>query len=178
MSMSALAIGFAAITYGSYCAWARHARRERLPKLAVMRDQWGERRGYALHVIGYTLVPICVGLALLTACSAPQSAEPTPVRCEVELLITSDAGTETRSTVLMEDGQPMAAIVDPASGRTLELRPGPAELAVPGECVVVVQTTDGAVLTSLAPPPGGAADTATVQTEAGTWIVNATSRRP
>lgn len=114
--------------------------------------------------------------AAVAACGAPQAAESTT--CAVELRIVNDAGDETRSDVLMDDTRPTAVIVDPATGRIPELRPGPADLAVPGECVVVVQTTDGAVLTSLAPPLDGEPTTAAVQTDAGALTVNATSRRP
>lgn len=51
--------------YGCYTAWARRARPEQFWKLDKMKQGYGERAGSAVHFIGYTVVPIGVGLVLV-----------------------------------------------------------------------------------------------------------------
>jgi len=58
-------IGVAAIAYGSYTAWARRAKPEQFKKLEPMKNVWGNRGGQVVHVIGYTVVPIIVGIVLV-----------------------------------------------------------------------------------------------------------------
>ena len=58
-------VGVAAIGYGVYTAWARRTRPEQFKKLEPMKKFWGERAGPIVHVVGYTLVPIVVGIVLL-----------------------------------------------------------------------------------------------------------------
>jgi hypothetical protein len=60
-----LLLGIAAIGYGLYTAYVRATAPEKLGKLEAMREQWGESTGTAVHVVGYTVVPIVVGLVLL-----------------------------------------------------------------------------------------------------------------
>ncbi|MGE0816807.1 MAG: hypothetical protein AB7O28_20295 [Vicinamibacterales bacterium] len=65
MNLTTVAIGLAAIGYGLYTAWARRARPVQLKKLDAMKHTWGEAGGHVVHVIGYTVVPIVVGVALV-----------------------------------------------------------------------------------------------------------------
>jgi hypothetical protein len=65
-----LVLGAAAILYGVYTAWARVATPDKFAKLAAMRRQWGHRNGTVVHVIGYTVVPILVGLVLVVSALA------------------------------------------------------------------------------------------------------------
>jgi len=60
-----LLLGIAAIGYGLYTAYVRATTPEKLGKLEAMRKQWGDSTGNAVHIIGYTVVPIVVGLVLL-----------------------------------------------------------------------------------------------------------------
>jgi hypothetical protein len=58
-------VGVAAIAYGLYTAWARRARPDQFKKLEPMKKFWGEAGGPIVHIIGYTVVPIVVGLVLV-----------------------------------------------------------------------------------------------------------------
>ena len=58
-------LGVAAVGYGAYTAWARQAKPEQFAKLEAMKETWGETGGNAVHVVGYTVVPILTGLWLV-----------------------------------------------------------------------------------------------------------------
>jgi len=60
-----LLLGLAALGYGLYTLYVRATRPEKLPKLDAMKKQWGERSGTIVHVVGYTVLPIAVGVALI-----------------------------------------------------------------------------------------------------------------
>jgi hypothetical protein len=62
-----LVLGVAAIVYGLYTAYVRATTPEKLAKLEAMRRQWGEHAGTAVHVVGYTVVPILIGVALVAS---------------------------------------------------------------------------------------------------------------
>ena len=62
-----LLLGVAAILYGLYTAFVRARTPEKFAKLDAMRKQWGERAGTAVHTIGYTVVPIVVGVVLVVS---------------------------------------------------------------------------------------------------------------
>ena len=62
-----LLLGLAAIAYGLYTAYVRATTPEKFAKLDAMRKQWGERVGTAVHIVGYTVVPILIGVALVVS---------------------------------------------------------------------------------------------------------------
>jgi hypothetical protein len=55
----------AAVLYGAYTAWARHANPQQFWKIDPMKRAYGPRAGVIIHVIGYTIVPIIVGIVLI-----------------------------------------------------------------------------------------------------------------
>ena len=65
MNPVTVAIGVAAIAYGLYTAWARRTKPEQFAKLEPMKKFWGERGGLIVHVVGYTVVPIVIGVVLI-----------------------------------------------------------------------------------------------------------------
>ena len=65
MNILTVLVGFTAILYGLYSAWARKARPHQFRKLEPMQKVFGERGGLLLHVFGYTVVPIAVGVVLI-----------------------------------------------------------------------------------------------------------------
>jgi hypothetical protein len=67
MNPVTVVLGVAAVAYGGYTAWARQAKPEQFQKLDAMKEQWGDTGGYAVHVIGYTVVPILVGVGLVVS---------------------------------------------------------------------------------------------------------------
>jgi hypothetical protein len=58
-------VGIAAIGYGLYTAWARRTRPERFRKLDPMKKFWGARGGQVVHIVGYTVMPIVVGIIFI-----------------------------------------------------------------------------------------------------------------
>ena len=63
MDWTSIVIGISAILVGLYTAYARHLNPGAFRKLEPMKKFWGEKAGYWIHVIGYTVVPILFGLA-------------------------------------------------------------------------------------------------------------------
>ena len=66
MSLNVL-LGLAAVAYGLYTAYVRATAPEKFEKLAAMKEQWGDGTGTIVHVVGYTVVPIVVGLMLIAS---------------------------------------------------------------------------------------------------------------
>ncbi len=60
-----LLLGVLALGYGLYTVYVRATAPEKYGKLAGMKKQWGDRAGTIVHVVGYTVVPILVGLVLI-----------------------------------------------------------------------------------------------------------------
>jgi hypothetical protein len=61
VNVPTVAVGVAAILFGLYTAWARAAKPEQLGKLEAMKKHWGAGPGYAVHFVGYTVVPVVAG---------------------------------------------------------------------------------------------------------------------
>jgi hypothetical protein len=55
-------IGVAAIAYGVFTLVARVKKPEMFRKLQPMKERWGPRAGLAVHIIGYSVVPIVFGV--------------------------------------------------------------------------------------------------------------------
>lgn len=53
------------IAYGVYTLLFRLFKPESFPKLARMEEAFGKVAGYIMHLVGYSLVPIGCGVALL-----------------------------------------------------------------------------------------------------------------
>lgn len=60
-------IGIIALLFGLVCAVLRHTHPELFKKLKPMQERYGRTGGYAVHFIGYTLLPAVVGAVLLAA---------------------------------------------------------------------------------------------------------------
>ena len=67
MNLVTVLIGVASIAYGLYTAWARRAKPNQFKKLEPMKSLWGTKGGQALHVFGYTVMPIVLGIVLVVA---------------------------------------------------------------------------------------------------------------
>ncbi len=65
MNLVTVLVGAVAIAYGAYTAWARRTKPEQFKKLEPMKQFWGEKAGLAIHIVGYTVVPIVVGIVLV-----------------------------------------------------------------------------------------------------------------
>ena len=60
-------IGLLAIVYGLYSFIQRKTAPEKIEKLQSMIERNGEKMGNAIHLFGYTILPIVAGLLLLFA---------------------------------------------------------------------------------------------------------------
>lgn len=60
-----LLLGVLALGFGLYTMYVRATSPNKLGKLDAMKKQWGEQAGTIVHVVGYTVLPIIVGLVLI-----------------------------------------------------------------------------------------------------------------
>jgi hypothetical protein len=60
-------LGVLAIVYGLYSFIQRKGAPEKIEKLQTMIERNGEKMGHAIHLFGYTILPIVAGLLLLFA---------------------------------------------------------------------------------------------------------------
>lgn len=60
-------LGALIVAYGCYTAYARVKAPHQFHKLDAMKKFWGESAGLAIHFVGYTVVPIVVGIAMIIA---------------------------------------------------------------------------------------------------------------
>lgn len=67
MNWITIGVGVAALLYGVYTLIMRFKAPEKFGKLEVMRRFWGEKAGLVIHFVGYTLVPMIVGILLVIA---------------------------------------------------------------------------------------------------------------
>ncbi|HEU0264724.1 MAG TPA: hypothetical protein VFR01_03255 [Geobacterales bacterium] len=65
MDFMSIGIGVAGVLYGIYAAVARVRTPEKFWKLEPMKKFWGERAGLAIHFLGYTVVPIVIGVLFI-----------------------------------------------------------------------------------------------------------------
>jgi hypothetical protein len=65
MNFTTILVGVACVAYGLYTAWARQKTPEKFRKLEAMKKFWGARIGLVVHVVGYTVVPIILGVGLI-----------------------------------------------------------------------------------------------------------------
>lgn len=67
MNWITIVVGLAAFLYGVYTLITRIKAPEKFGKLEAMKKFWGERVGLAVHFVGYTLVPLSVGISFVIA---------------------------------------------------------------------------------------------------------------
>jgi hypothetical protein len=60
-------LGVLAIAYGLYSFYQRKTAPEDIAKLQIMIERNGEKMGNAIHLFGYTILPVLAGLMLLHA---------------------------------------------------------------------------------------------------------------
>jgi len=65
MNLVTILLGVASLGYGLYTAWARRAKPEQFAKIEPMKKVWGEKGGPIVHFVGYTVMPILLGVVLV-----------------------------------------------------------------------------------------------------------------
>ena len=56
---------YIAIAFGIFSIFARHFFPTMFWKLEPMKEKWGATKGYIIHFIGYTVVPLVFGIRIL-----------------------------------------------------------------------------------------------------------------
>lgn len=67
MNPITIAIGVTALLFGIYTLVTRSRRPEQYTKLKAMQDKLGERPGYTLHLVAYSIAPMVFGAAMILA---------------------------------------------------------------------------------------------------------------
>ena len=67
MNPMTVGLGALIVAYGCYTAYARVKAPHQFHKLDAMKKFWEESAGVAIHFVGYTVVPIVVGIAMIVA---------------------------------------------------------------------------------------------------------------
>ena len=63
--MSNIIIGALCVVYGIYTLVYRQIKPEKLTKMQVMQRVYGEKAGYVVHVVTYSVIPLVLGIACL-----------------------------------------------------------------------------------------------------------------
>jgi hypothetical protein len=64
MNVTTVAVGVVMVAYGLLTAVLRQVRPGVFAKFGPMKDRWGARAGFWLHVFGYSVVPIVAGAVI------------------------------------------------------------------------------------------------------------------
>jgi len=64
MNVTTVGVGVAMIVFGLLTTVLRVVRPSLFSKLGPMKERWGERAGFWLHVFGYSVVPIVTGAVI------------------------------------------------------------------------------------------------------------------
>jgi hypothetical protein len=67
MNWITIGVGVAAFLYGVYTLIMRVKAPEKFGKLEAMKKFWGEKSGLVVHFVGYTLIPMIVGISFVIA---------------------------------------------------------------------------------------------------------------
>ena len=62
MNQVTVGMGILAVGFGIFTAVARATKPEWFRKLGPMKEKFGEKGGWLIHFVGYTLVPIGLGV--------------------------------------------------------------------------------------------------------------------
>jgi hypothetical protein len=66
MNMVTIAIGVAAFVFGVYTIYLRLTHPDKLGKLALMKEKFGEKPGNLIHLVGYSLGPLIFGIVMIS----------------------------------------------------------------------------------------------------------------
>ena len=67
MNTITVAIGAVALVFGIYTMFVRVRRPEQYTKLKAMQDRLGDKPGYTVHLIAYSVVPMIFGAVMILA---------------------------------------------------------------------------------------------------------------
>ncbi len=58
-------IGYLALALGVFCLFARHLLPNALFKFQPMKEKWGAKKGYIIHFLAYTALPLLFGIQVV-----------------------------------------------------------------------------------------------------------------
>ena len=67
MNPITIAVGVVALLFGIYTLYLHVRRPEKFAKLKAMQEKFGEKSGYAVHFLAYSVVPIVFGAVMIFA---------------------------------------------------------------------------------------------------------------
>ena len=67
MNFISIGIGVLALLFGVYTFFARKNSPEKFKKLEPMKKAYGEKWGFIIHFVGYTIIPIVIGVTFIVA---------------------------------------------------------------------------------------------------------------
>ncbi len=62
-----LGMGVLAIAFGGYTSFLRATNPSKLKKLRPMQTMWGERTGFVLHTVAYSIAPLALKAVMVFA---------------------------------------------------------------------------------------------------------------
>jgi hypothetical protein len=62
MNIMAIVLGVLCVGYGIFTAIMREKLPERFGKLEAMKKKFGDKRGNAIHIVAYSVVPLLAGI--------------------------------------------------------------------------------------------------------------------
>ena len=73
MDLTTVLIGSSALGFGLVTVVLRSTKPTLFKKLGAMKERYGEKKGLAVHVIGYSVAPIVFGLIIISLGMAGES---------------------------------------------------------------------------------------------------------
>ena len=67
MNTVTIAIGVVALLFGIFTMFGRVRRPEQYTKLKAMQDKLGDKPGYTVHLIAYSVAPMIFGVVMILA---------------------------------------------------------------------------------------------------------------
>jgi len=67
MNLVTVSIGVLAVLYSVYTLYVRASKPENFRKLAAMQEKFGEKAGYSIHLIAYSIAPLVFGAIMIFA---------------------------------------------------------------------------------------------------------------
>ena len=65
MNIPTVLIGVLAALFGASTIILRHTKPQMFSKFGPMKEKFGDKQGYILHFVGYSLIPLILGISMI-----------------------------------------------------------------------------------------------------------------